>query len=534
MLDSLLTTEKPPFVTLNKVDLRKTGQFPALLLDYLDQKPVTEEFYSVYPTVENARQAIDSKSEFDSEKRLTLVNVLEKQYKGLPNKPDFSTLLDANTFTVTTGHQLNIFTGPLYIIYKIVTTIKLSRELKTAYPDCNFVPVYWMATEDHDFAEIASFHLFGQTFRWEGEHQGAVGRLNPKELESILKVLPTKPLLFAKAYLENNTLADAVRCYMHELFGSEGLICLDADEAELKKHFLPVIREELTQSVSEKLVTETTSKLAELGYHTPLTAREINLFYLRDNLRERIVKEGDQFKVLNTDLTFTEKELLTEAEEHPEYFSPNVVLRPLYEEIILPNLAYIGGPSELPYWMQLKGVFDHYQTPFPMLIPRNFGMYINATINNKLEKLGINPEDLFMDQVMLRKTYVQKNTENELSLQSQKSAFLNLFDEIIEKATAVERTMEGAVKAERARLFSALENLEKRIRKAEERNHESEITQLLNVQEKLFPGGSAQERYDNLLSFYINDSTFISKLFAAFEPLEFKYFILSENGTTDS
>ncbi|HEV7382344.1 MAG TPA: bacillithiol biosynthesis cysteine-adding enzyme BshC, partial [Dyadobacter sp.] len=390
-MDSLLTTEKPPFVKSTKVDLRKTGQFPALLLDYLDQKPATRDLYSVYPAIENASQAIESKSGFDAEKRRTLVDVLEKQYKGQPNKPDFSTLLDANTFTVTTGHQLNIFTGPLYIIYKIVTTIKLARELKQAYPNHNFVPVYWMATEDHDFAEIASFHLFGETFKWEGEHQGAVGRLNPKELESILKVLPTKPLLFAKAYLENDTLTDAVRCYMHELFGSEGLICLDADHADLKRHFLPVIAEELTQSVAEKLVTETTSKLADLGYHTPLNARQINLFYLRDNLRERIVREEDLFKVLNTDITFSEEAILKEAEEHPEYFSPNVVLRPLYEEIILPNLAYIGGPSELPYWMQLKGVFDHYQTPFPMLIPRNFGMYINTSISNKLEKLGVNP-----------------------------------------------------------------------------------------------------------------------------------------------
>jgi bacillithiol biosynthesis cysteine-adding enzyme BshC len=531
VLDSLLTTEKPPFVTLNKVDLRKTGQFPALLLDYLDQKPVTEEFYNVYPTLENAKQIIDGRSNFGTAKRETLVKVLEKQYKSRPDKPDFSLLLDSKTFTVTTGHQLNIFTGPLYIIYKIVTTIKLARELKRTYPEHNFVPVYWMATEDHDFAEIASLHLFGETYKWEGEHHGAVGRLDPKELESILKLLPSKPLLFAKAYLENNTLADAVRCYMHELFGAEGLICLDADDADLKRHFLPVIREELTKSVSEKIVSETTSRLASLGYNTPLHAREINLFYLEDNLRERIIKDGDQFRVLNTDLVFSEEAILQKAEEHPECFSPNVVLRPLYEETILPNLAYIGGPSEIPYWMQLKGVFEHYQIPFPLLIPRNFGMYINAAISNKIEKLGISHEDLFMDQVMLRKTYVQKNTKKELSLQEQKSAFLNIFDEVIQKATNVERTMEGAAKAERARLFNALENLEKRIRKAEERNHESEINQLLNVWEKLFPGGTAQERYDNLLNFYINDPSFISKLFAAFEPLEFKYFILSESAS---
>ena len=516
-------------MTLKKVDLRNTGQFPGLLLDYLDQKPDLAEFYNIYPTIENAAEIIKQRAGFDSEKRKTLVHVLEEQYHGSPFKPDFSILLDSKTFTVTTGHQLNIFTGPLYIIYKIVTTIKLARELKETYPEYNFVPVYWMATEDHDFEEIASFHLFGQTHKWEGEHKGAVGRLNPKELESILKHLPVKPLLFAKAYLENETLADAVRCYMHELFGNEGLVCIDADHPDLKRHFLPVIKQELTDSVSEKLVAETTSKLAALGYHTPLNAREINLFYLQHNVRERIVREGDRFKVLNTDLSFSEEEILSLTEEHPEFFSPNVVLRPLYEEVILPNLAYIGGPSEVPYWMQLKGIFDHHQVAFPMLIPRNFAVYINDLQSQKVEKLGISYEDLFLDQVALRRTFVEKNTEKILSLADQKRSFGQVFEGILEKAVAVDKTMEGAVKAEQARLLKSLENLEKRIRKAEERNHESEIDQLLNLKEKLFPNGTAQERYDNLLSFYVNDPSFIGKLFDTFNPLDFKYNILIES-----
>lgn len=526
-MDSLLTTEHPPFVTPHKVDLRTTGQFPALLLDYLDQKPSTREFYNTYPSLVNAEKLIQERQDFDINKRKTLVDVLENQYKRIPHKPDFSTLLDPNTFTVTTGHQLNIFTGPLYIIYKIVTTINLARDLKKAYPAYNFVPVYWMATEDHDFAEISSFHLFGDTYKWKGEHSGAVGRLNPQELESIIKFLPIKPLLFTKAYLENNTLADAVRCYMHELFGQEGLISLDADHPELKRHFLPVIRQELTDPVAGKIVDNTSSKLTSLGYHTPLHAREINLFYLRDGLRERIIRDGKIFRVINTELTFSEQELMQEAEEHPEYFSPNVILRPLYEEVILPNLAYIGGPSEVPYWMQLKGVFDHYQVPFPMLIPRNFGMYLTATQTQKIQKLRVNYEELFLDQVTLRKTYIDRNTVNVLSLQEQKVSFVKVFDSILTKAVAIDKTMEGAVKAEQARLFSSLENLEKRIRKAEERNHESGISQLLALQNKLFPNGTAQERYDNLLNFYIDDPAFINRLFDAFDPLDFKYYIIT-------
>ena len=527
-MDSLLATEKPPFMTLHSVDLRTTGQFPALLLDYLDQKPTLESFYGIFPTLENAEKAILNKKGFTVDKRKTLVDVLTKQYHGLPYLPDFSVLLQENTFTVTTGHQLNIFTGPLYIIYKIVTIIKLAEALKAKYPECNFVPIYWMATEDHDFEEIASFHLFGQTHKWTGEHKGAVGKLNPKELAGILKQLPDKPLLFAKAYLENSTLADAVRCYMHELFGRYGLISLDADHADLKRHFLPVIQEELKDSISEKLVTETTSRLNALGYHTPLHAREINFFYLDDNLRERIVREGDVFKVLNTELEFSEAELLALAETNPERFSPNVILRPLYEEVILPNLAYIGGPSEVPYWMQLKGVFDHFGVPYPMLMPRNFALYMNGHQYKKAQKLKIDYKDLFLDEIALRKTFIERNTEHELNLNDQKEAFNAIFDQILSKATEVDQTMHGAVKAEQTRLLNSLKHLEKRIVRAEERNHESEIEQLLTLKNKLFPNGIAQERYDNLLNFYINDPQFIQKLVNAFDPLDFRYNVLLE------
>jgi len=525
-LHSLIETEKPPFMTVHSVDLRTTGQFPTLLLDYLDQKPSLKEFYGTFPTVENAEEVIRQRADFSQAKRQTLVKVLEEQYEGQPYMPDFSIFLDEKTFTVTTGHQLNIFTGPLYVIYKIVTIIKLARKLKETYPEYNFVPVYWMASEDHDFAEIASFNLFGKTHRWEGDHKGAVGKLNPKELHSILKLLPDRPLLFAKAYLENDTLSDAVRCYMHELFGKEGLICLDADNADLKRHFLPVIKEELTTSKSAEIVTNTTSKLSSLGYHTPLHAREINLFYLADNLRERIVKEDNLYKVINTDLIFTEEEIITLTEEHPEYFSPNVVLRPLYEEIILPNLAYIGGPSEVPYWMQLKGVFDHYDVTFPMLIPRNFAMYITDQQRQRVDKLKVRYEDLFLDEVTLRKKFVETHSTNILDLNAEKESFYALFETILNKATAIDRSMEGAVKAEETRIRHSFENLEKRLRKAEERNHESEIDQLLALKYKLFPGKSSQERYDNFLNFYLNDPDFISKLMDAFDPLDFRYNVL--------
>ena len=513
-------------MTVHSVDLRSTGQFPALLLDYLDEKPSLKAFYDVFPTIENTGSVIEKRQKFDPEKRKTLVRVLEKQYLGIDHLPDFSALLDENTFTVTTGHQLNIFTGPLYIIYKIVTTIKLARAMRYAYPDFRFIPVYWMATEDHDFEEIASIHLSGHTIKWEGAYTGAVGRINPKEIEKLLKQLPDQPDLFARAYLGNDTLAGAVRCYMHELFGADGLICLDADDADLKRHFLPIIKQELTAPKSGEIVSKTSAKLSSLGYHTPVNAREINLFYLNDNVRERIVKEGENFRVLNSDLYFSEEGIIDLADNHPEYFSPNVVLRPLYEEVILPNLAYIGGPSEVPYWMQLKDIFDAYDVPFPMLIPRNFALYINQQQRKKIEKLNVTYQDLFLNEVALRRKYVEQHSEHTLEIGEEKNTFHAMFDSILKKAVAIDVTMEGAVKAQETRLLHLLEHLENRLRKAEERNYASEIEQLIGLKNKLFPGGTAQERYGNLLTFYTKDPSFIGKLFEAFDPLSFNYNIL--------
>jgi bacillithiol synthase len=516
-------------MAIHSLDLRTTGQFPALLLDYLDQKPSLSDFYNVYPTLENAQEIINQRAQFPLENRLTLVKTLEKQYEGLTEIPDFSTLLDERTFTVTTGHQLNIFTGPLYIIYKIVTTINLSRALQQQHPQYRFVPVYWMASEDHDFAEIASVHILGQTLRWEGAHQGAVGRLDPKELKSLLKYVPENPTIFSEAYLQNDTLSDAVRCYMHSLFGKEGLICLDADNSDLKRLFLPVIKDELKYGKSGEMVDQATQKLKTAGYHTPLNAREINLFYMEGDIRERIVRDGQNFKVLNTEKSFSEDEILNLADRCPEYFSPNVVLRPLYEEVILPNLAYIGGPSEIPYWMQLKGIFDHYKVPFPMLVPRNFALYVNAAQHRKLNKLGMGFQELFLDDVSLRRLYVQKHTENPLDLSEEKNTFSEIVASIADKALAIDVTLDGAVKAQRTHLVKLFEHLEKKIKKAEERKHSEEIQQLLCLKNKLFPGGVAQERYDNLLSLYSANPLFIQSLFEVFDPLDFKYNVLVEN-----
>ncbi len=502
--------------------LASTGQFSSLFLDYITNKDSLKPFYGRFPAIESFKGQIDGKP-FDATNRQVLVDTLERQYYSLSTKPDFSVLLQPNTFTVTTGHQLNIFTGPLYIIYKLITTINLARKLKETYPDYNFVPVYWMATEDHDFAEINHFSLMGRHYAWQTDQRGAVGRMNPQELKTLFSQIPEKLSLFEEAYLKHNTLADAARYYVNELFGAEGLVCLDADDASLKRVFAPVMRDELTHQKSAELVQKRTKELEELGYKTVIAPRDINLFYLDSQVRERIErKEDGTYQVLHTKLKFTENELLTLLNQHPEKFSPNVVLRPLYQETILPNLAYIGGPSEVPYWLQLKSVFEYYQTPFPILMPRNFAMYVSSVSSKRIRKLGLTPEQLFQDTLTLKREFVDTHTRHTLKFDNENKTINKSLDAILHKAQMVDPSLERAVLAETKRFANAVARLEKKMRRAEERNQETGVRQLLAVKDSLFPNGSLQERNENFLTFYLSDRQFLQKMLSTFDPFDYR------------
>jgi bacillithiol biosynthesis cysteine-adding enzyme BshC len=502
--------------------LTSTGQFSSLFLDYINKKDSLKPFYSRFPEIAAFVGQIADKSFVESKPRV-LVDTLERQYEQIGKKPDLSVLLQPNTFTVTTGHQLNIFTGPLYIVYKLITTINLARKLKEAYPDYNFVPVYWMATEDHDFAEINHFSMFGRSYAWQTEQRGAVGRMNPLELKTLFAEIPEKLTLFEEAYLKHTTLAESVRYYINELFGAEGLVCLDADDADLKRAFAPVMRDELLQQHAGELVQKKTQELEALGYKTVITPRDINLFYLDDQLRERIERREDgTYKILNTKLKFSEDELLDILETNPERFSPNVVLRPLYQETILPNLAYIGGPSEVPYWLQLKGVFEHFQTTFPILMPRNFAMYVPSVSAKRISKLGLTPEELFQDTLTLKHAYVEHHSRHALKFDNENKTVNKALDAILHKAQMVDPTLEKAVLAETKRFANAVARLEKKMRRAEERNQETGVRQLLAVKNELFPNGGLQERSENFLTFYFSNQQFLQKMLAVFDPFDYR------------
>jgi bacillithiol biosynthesis cysteine-adding enzyme BshC len=510
-----------------------TGLFSPLFLDYIQKKKSVKPFYQEFPEPGNFKRAIANKT-FDQQKRDTLTKILSEQYTGLES-PEVTANIDKlkqpNAFTVTTGHQLNLMTGPAYFIYKIVSTILLAEKLKKENPDYDFVPVYWMASEDHDFEEINHFFFDGKNYQWDTDQQGPVGEFKiDGALKALVKDLHFLPDFFKEAYTGSKLLKDAVRKYVHHLFAEKGLVIIDANERELKQLFLPVIKDDLFSATANDLVNASNCDLEEAGYATQVFPREINFFYMEPGRRERLIRKDGLFTTADGKNEWTEAEMKAVLEENPEHFSPNVVMRPLYQEAILPNIAYLGGPAEVAYWFQLKRVFKHYAIDFPFLLPRNFAMVLKPPLLRKIKKLDLKEKDLFLSSDKLRIAYVKNNADQDLELKDEKNNLLDLFSSLGVKSKALDPTLAHAVTAAHKRSEKILDQVATKFRKAEERKKATAIRQLHEIKEGLFPRGTLQERKVNFLEFYLGNPDFFQALFDTFNPLDFDFILLKENG----
>lgn len=534
----------PTFAAMQqqRLPFEQTHRFSQLFLDYVAQKDALSNFYRFAPSADGLGQALEQRK-FTPEKRQALVEALNEQYQHLEVNAgvaaNIKALASEATFTVTTGHQLCLFTGPLYFLYKIVTTINLAGKLQEKYPGKRIVPVYWMASEDHDFEEINHANVFGKRLEWQQSEGGPVGWLSTESIEPVIAELETllgsrdgaEQLVqqFRTCYLSAANLADATRALVHQLFGAYGLVIVDGDSRALKAEFAPYMRNELLHQIAEPAVAQASEQLAEAGYKTQVTPRGINLFWIQKGLRERIVAQGDDFEVLNHK-KFTRSELLDALENQPEAFSPNVILRPVYQEVVLPNLAYVGGPGELAYWLQLKAAFDAFEVPFPVLMPRSFAMIVDGTSLGKIAKLGLKPADVFEDPEQLKKAWVQTHSNAELSLEQEKNALAALFASAREKAVAVDATLEKAVTGEEQRQLNALNSLEKRVLKAEKQRHEVALRQIDGLAAKLCPNGGLQERSENYIPFQLRfDATFVELLINNLDPFKLDFALLLED-----
>jgi bacillithiol biosynthesis cysteine-adding enzyme BshC len=526
------------------VSFKDTGYFSKLICDYLEESDHLKPFYNRFPNLENFKSQIEEKqSSFSDEARTILVESLRAQYKNSETsgqtEANITALEQNNTFTVTTGHQLNLFTGPLYFFYKIIATINLCKELKATYPNQNFVPIYWMATEDHDFEEINYFNFKGKKVQWNRKASGAVGELDLEGLDDVFKIFATQldastnakhlKQLFQKAYLEHDNLTHAMHFLVNALFSDYGLVILDGNDKELKRLFIPYIEDELVNQTSFKKVSEANLQLSncDADYKIQVNPREINLFYIKEGLRERIIEFEGTYAVNDTKMSWSKTELLKEVSDFPERFSPNVILRPLYQEVILPNLCYIGGGGELAYWLQLKTNFEAQNIPFPMLLLRNSVLLITSKQKEKLQKLNVSVEDLFLKQNTLLTKVTKDNSKIDIDFSSQKKHLQKQFKDLYTLAAQTDKSFIGAVGAQEKKQIKGLENLEKRLLRAQKHKLNDVLERVAELQNALFPSYSLQERNMNFSEFYLeHGDQLIHQLVLNLQPLKGEFIIL--------
>ena len=487
-----------------------TQLFSKLINDYLEGQGTAQDFVQ-YPLSVQGYQAAIQGRQSKPVNRALLVEVLSEQYASLPQESavlDHIKLLEQeNTFVVTTAHQPNLFSGPLYFFYKIIHAIQLAASLKEQFPQQNFVPVYYMGSEDADLDEVGAFNIEANTYRWATQQTGAIGRMQVDEallkliqqLEGYWSSLPAgqKALEILKAaYQKGKTINEATLYFVHAFFGSKGLLVLQPDDAKLKAAFIPVMEKELLSQFSHEAIQPTIALLAKT-YHVQTEGRSLNLFYLKDQTRARIEKQGDNYSIVGTDLIFSTAAIIKELYQHPERFSPNVILRGVYQETILPGVVFVGGGGELAYWMELKNVFDQVGVHYPLLQLRNSFLCMHQKQAAQWKEMQFEAKDLFKPLLVLENEYVKKHASENLNLKAQLESLTHLYTTIKNEAVKVDSTLgahtENLAQQAKAKIIA----LEKKMLRAEKRKQAVAIQRIHRIKKELFPQDNLQERVEN-------------------------------------
>jgi bacillithiol biosynthesis cysteine-adding enzyme BshC len=521
-----------------------TGYFSGIVTDYLSYQKQLSPFYTYPPDIAGLDAAIRDRNNYPVDRK-KLSQILTTQYAHLTQHEkvieNIALLKKDNTYTICTAHQPNLMTGYLYFVYKIIHAIKLAEELQTKYPDKHFVPVFYMGSEDNDLEELGTFRYGENKFVWDGNGQkGAVGRMNTESLKPLLndffKVLgpPNENCeelkrIITTAYFEHNTISAGIQYLINELFGRFGLVVLNPDERGLKESIIPIMQDDLLHQIAYAIVNKQLEQLS-VHYKSQAAPRPINLFYLENQLRERIEKHGEIWQVLNTDIQFTETELIQELDAHPERFSPNVILRGLLQESILPNVAFIGGGAEVAYWLQLKTLFEHYNVFYPSIHLRQSILWIKQREAKLRNQLAFTDKDMFKSETTLTREYVTEHAGTDWQTSKEVETIENVLFQLKQKATSIDPTLKASAEAALAKMKHQLEILEKKMLRAEKRKMQIELSRITRLKETLFPNNNLQERVENFTDYFIQyGTTYFDVIKDATTPFNPTFLIIEDN-----
>ena len=430
--------------------------------------------------------------------------------------------LEEGGYFVTTGQQPGLFSGPLYSLYKALTAIKLAEAIEKDIGK-PVLPLFWIASEDHDWDESDHTHSLDvenrlQTFRVPPQRGAEHRPLHRISLETGLEdtrnafeaSLPntdfSRPLmdLLRSSYEPGCTLPQGFHGLFQGLLSDLPILFVDSAHPELKAASATVLLRELRESEAhEELLAQTSTELEEEGFHTqvPILAGGINLFLEGKDGRDRLYRDGNLFRLHRAGTRLTEQEIRTQMEDDPSVLSPNVLLRPVVENSVFPTVAYVGGPGEMAYYAQLSGLFRAHGIRMPVVHPRRSAVLIERKIGKVLAKFHRTPDSLARPHHELAGEIASDEIPPDVrkAFGEIRGAVGKGTGQLAKAVQGIDPTLKGPVGQARNTAFAAFDEAEKKIIQALKRENEIALEQVEKAQGHLYPLGKPQERVLNPL-----------------------------------
>lgn len=552
------------------VEYNLLPNFTNLFLDYISDD--AEKYAKVrrfiktnYRSDDEIFKVIDSKIQNYNSNRYfdkhLLIDILKQQNVTFGGNEvtasNIELLNNDNTFAVVTGQQVGLYTGNLYTIYKTITAIKLSFQLRSKYKECNFVPIFWLESEDHDLDESDHIHIINKSndllrvgfepeiIEGDEEEQrkknakpvggikfdGAINGLNELLKDSLIETEFKEKIIerITTFYKEGNDYKTSFAQMLNWIFREYGLVFIDPSDVEVKKLLTPIFEKEL--NTSPKLCEQIISISADIekDYDLQVKPKVINLFYIHNGNRLLIEpRENDRFALRNSKKRFEREEMMNNLFSNPENFSPNVVLRPICQDYLLPTIAYVAGPAEVSYYAQLKPAYRHYELTMPVIYPRVSVTIIENKVKKFLNNFDLKFEDVFQHKVMINKV-VTKLSEVKVDDEIAKfyDDFNSIFYNLKNMAGKIDKTLINIVDGIKEKLGKNLEIFKSKLINAQANKSEVTTNQIEKVTNNIFPNRNLQERVVNI-SYFMNkyDEEFLIKLFNELDINNFNHQII--------
>ncbi len=499
----------------------------SLFLDYLYDFPKVTPFFCNPFSLDSFKKEYGSLNSLDLTHRRELCDILEEQNRsfraGARTFENISHLRNTDCFAVVTGQQVGLFTGPAYTIYKALTAVKLATHYSCR--GVQAVPLFWMATEDHDVAEVnhcyvadgdGALHKVQYDTRIE-DLQRPVGQIAFSDsignvVASFLETLPSSEFKgeiaerLTLCYRSENTFASAFGEIFSYLFSNYGLILIDPQDVRLKHLVRPFFRTVLQKSREfQDLLAARSQQLITSGYHAQVVIDEdATLFFLEEEGKRRaLVREKDHFRAKGSDHLLTVKELLLIIQDSPQRISPNVILRPVTQDHLLPTLSYVAGPSEIAYLAQAGALYGELKRKMPVIFPRSSFSILEKKISKVLEKYRLSFCDLFEGNEAILKRIIENTLDQETAEKfgQIENSFAGMLAELESPLRKVDPTLVDALKTAQQKIQYQISHLRTKFIHAETKHDEIVIKQIEKTLAILFPQKTLQERRLNIFYF---------------------------------